>query len=106
MKRYRLVIAQAVRDLPIHLPPPLKRKMKGALQSLADNPYRAKALREDLAGLRSFRVARSRIILRIKGSTVEIVAFGPRKDIYQRAASELRTTLRSPRQKNQVLEFL
>ncbi len=99
MKRFRLDIARAVRDLLIHLPPQLKRKVKAALQALAENPYQAKALRDDLAGLRSFRVVRSRIILRIKGATVEIVAFGPRKDIYQRAASELRTTLRSPRKK-------
>lgn len=99
MKRFRLVIAQAVRDLLVHLPPNLKRKVKAALQALAENPYQAKALKDDLAGLRSFRVVRSRIILRIKGSTVEIVAFGPRKDIYQRAASELRTTFRSPPKK-------
>ena len=99
MKRFRLEIARAVRNLLIHLPPQLKRKVKVALQALTENPYQAKALRDDLAGLRSFRVVRSRIILRIKGSTVEIIAFGPRKDIYQRAASELRTTLRSPRKK-------
>ena len=99
MKRYRLDIARAVRDLLIHLPPNLTRKVKAALQALAENPYQAKALRDDLPGLRSYRVVRSRIILRIKGSTVEIVAFGPRKDIYQRAAIELRTTLRSPRKK-------
>jgi mRNA-degrading endonuclease RelE of RelBE toxin-antitoxin system len=97
MKRFRLVIAQAVRDLLIHLPPNLKRKVKAALQSLAENPYQAKALKDDLAGLQSYRVVRSRIILRIKSSTVEVVAFGPRKDIYQRAAAELKTTLRSPR---------
>jgi mRNA-degrading endonuclease RelE of RelBE toxin-antitoxin system len=89
MKRYRLGIARAVRDLLIHLPPQLKRKVKAALQALAENPYQAKALRDDLTALRSYRVVRSRIILRIKGSTVEIVAFGSRKDIYQRAAIEL-----------------
>jgi len=97
MKRFRLVIAKAVRDLLIHLPPNLKRKVKAALQALAENPYQAKGLRDDLVGLRSFRVVRSRIILRIKGAEVEIVAFGPRKDIYERVASELRTTLRSSR---------
>ena len=53
----------------------------------------AKALKDDLAGLRSIRVARSRIIIAIKGSTVEVVAFGPRKDIYQRVATELRGAL-------------
>ena len=97
MKRFRLEVAQAARDLLIHIPPQMKRRVKTALQTLADNPYQAKALRDDLEGLRSFRVARSRVILRIKGSTVEIVAFGPRKDIYERAATELRTMIRSSR---------
>jgi len=99
MTRFRLNIVQAVREMIIHLPPSFKHKVKAALQSLAENPYHAKALRDDLAGLRSYRLARSRIILQIKGATVEIVAFGPRKDIYQRVATELRRTLRSPEKK-------
>lgn len=97
MTRFRLVMAQAVRDLLIHLPPSLKRKVKTALHSLAlaENPYQEKALKDDLDGLRNYRLARSRIILQIKPSTVEIVTFGPRKDIYQRVATELRSALRS-----------
>ena len=99
MTRFRLGMAQAVRDLLIRLPPSLKHKVKAALHSLADNPYQAKALKDDLVGLRSFRVARSRIILQVKASTVEIVPFGPRKDIYRRVATELRSTLRPSRKK-------
>jgi len=95
MKRFRLDMAQAVRDLLIHLPPPLKRKVKLAFQALAEDPYQAKPLKDELAGLRSFRVMRSRIIFRIKGSSVEIVAFGPRKDIYYRAATQFRRSTRS-----------
>ncbi len=90
MKRYGLDIVEDLRDLLIHLPPSFTRKVKAALHSLAENPYQAKALKDDLAGLRSFRVARSRITLQIKGSKVVVVAFGPRKDIYQRVAAELR----------------
>ena len=102
MKRFRLDIAQNVRDLLVHLPLSFKHKVKAALHSLAENPYQAKALKDDLAGLRSFRVVRSRIILRIKASTVEIVAFGPRKDIYQRIATELPRTLRSSRKTSET----
>ena len=90
MKPFRLVIAQAVRAVIKHLSPQLKQKIKTALQSLAENPYQAKALKDDLEGLRSFGIVRSRIILRITRSTVEIVAFGPRRDIYERADGELR----------------
>jgi mRNA-degrading endonuclease RelE of RelBE toxin-antitoxin system len=57
-------------------------------------PYRAKELSDELAGLRSYRVARSRVIYRIVGSIVQIVALGPRGDIYERAAAELSKTLR------------
>ena len=100
MKRLGLDIAQDVRDLLVHLPPSFKRKVKAALHSLADNPYQAKALEDDLAWLQSFRVARSRIIIQIKASTVEVVAFGPRKDIYLRVATELRGSLRSSRKRS------
>ncbi len=102
MRRFGLDIAQDVRDCLIHLPPSFTRKVKAAFHSLAENPYHAKALKDDLVVLRSFRVARSRIILQIKGSTVEIVAFGPRKDIYQRAATELRGALRSSRKSSEL----
>ncbi len=99
MIRHRIEMSQAVRDLVPHLPPQLKRKVKAALRSIADDPYRAKELKEELAGLRSHRIAKARIIYRIKGSVVEIVAFGPRADIYERAAAELSKALRQGRQK-------
>ena len=101
MKRFGLAISQDVRDFLVHLPPSFKRKVTAALHSLAENPYQAKALKDDLAGLRSFRVARSRIILQIKGATVEVAAFGPRKDIYQRVATELRGALQSSRKSSE-----
>ena len=94
MIRYRIEIPRAVRDLIRHLPPEVKAKVKAALRSIADDPYRAKDLRAELAGLRSYRIARSRIIFRIVGSVVQIVALGPRAGIYERAAIELSKTLR------------
>jgi mRNA-degrading endonuclease RelE of RelBE toxin-antitoxin system len=94
MIRYRIEMPRVLRDLIRHLPPELKAKMKDALRSIADNPYCAKALRDELAGLRSYRVARSRVIYRIVDSMVQIVALGPRADVYERAAAELSKTLR------------
>jgi mRNA-degrading endonuclease RelE of RelBE toxin-antitoxin system len=85
---------RVLRDLIRHLPPELKAKIKDVLRSIADDPCRAKELGDELAGLRSYRVARSRVIYRIVGSMVQIVALGPRADIYERAAAELRKTLR------------
>jgi mRNA-degrading endonuclease RelE of RelBE toxin-antitoxin system len=79
MKRFRLEMAQAVRDLLIHLPPPLKRKVKLAFQALAEDPYQAKPLKDELAGLRSFRVMRSRIIFRNQGSLRRDCGFRSKK---------------------------
>lgn len=96
---YRVEMPAALRHLIRHLPLRLKAKVKTALRSLSDDPYRAKELREELAGLRSYRVARSRVIYRMIGSTVRIVALGPRSDIYERAAAELSKTLRTDKPK-------
>lgn len=94
MTRYRIEMSQGVRDLVPHLPPQLKRKVKAVLRSIADDPYLGKDPKEELAGLRSYRIARGRLIYRTKGSIVEVVAFGPRADIYERAAAELSRALR------------
>lgn len=91
---YRIEMPQAVRDVIRHLPPQLKAKVKMALETIADDPYGAKELRDDLAGLRSCRIGRNRIVFRIVDSTVQIVALGPRVDIYERAATELSKILR------------
>ena len=97
MIRYRLEIPRALRDLMRHLPPELKARVKTALRSIADDPYCAKELRDELAGLRSYRIGRFRVIYRIVGSMAQIVALGPRADIYERAAAELSKTLRKGR---------
>lgn len=94
MIRHRIEMPRVLRDLIRHLPPELKAKVKASLRLISDDPYRAEELRDELAGLRSYRVARFRVIYRIVGSMVQIVALGPRADIYERAAAELSKTLR------------
>ncbi|OGQ78595.1 MAG: hypothetical protein A3F90_05405 [Deltaproteobacteria bacterium RIFCSPLOWO2_12_FULL_60_19] len=94
MTRYRIEMAQGVSDLVPHLPPELKRKVKAAFRSIAHDPYLGKELKEELAGLRSYPIARARIIYRVTGTIVEVVAFGPRADIYERAAAELSKALK------------
>ena len=94
MIRYRIEMPRALRDLIRHLPPELKTKVKAALRSVSDDPYRAKELGEELAGLRSYRIGRARVIYRVVGSMVQIVVIGPRADIYERAATEFSKTLR------------
>ena len=64
--------------------PQIKRKIKAALRNILDDPGQGKCLREELTGLRSYRVGRFRIIYRESAKHhLEIVAIGPRKTIYE-----------------------
>ena len=78
---HRLRVPHEVAALIRGLHPVLKRKVRAALQALLENPCAGKALRNELRGLRSYRVGRFRIIYRI-GGDLELVAFGPRDSIY------------------------
>ena len=63
--------------------PDLKRKTKASLKRILADPSSGKALKNELAGLRSFRVGGFRIIYRVMRNIVEIVAVGPRERIYE-----------------------
>ena len=97
MTSRRLVMSQAVRDLTTHLPPELKRKVRTAFRAITVDPYQAKELKDELVGLQSYRLGNARIIFRLAGRVVEVIAFGPRRDIYERVATELSTPLRRKR---------
>ena len=79
----RLKVPDDVAVLIRGLHPDLKRKVRSALADIVDDPEVGKVLRDDLAGLRSCRVSRFRIVYRIAGTTTEVVAVGPRRTIYQ-----------------------
>lgn len=73
-------VAQLVRGL--H--PDIKRKVRAALDRLAQDVEAGKALQGDLQGLRSLRVARFRVIYRAPvRRVIEIVAIGPRDRVYE-----------------------
>ncbi len=82
---YRVVIPPLVEKKITRLHPDLKRRVRAALDDLARNPYQGKALKEELAGLYSYRVSKFRIIYSIHKKILEVhvVAVGPRKTIYQ-----------------------
>ena len=75
-----------VRDLIRKLPPDLKRKVRGALDDILDDPGCGKPLKRELEGYWSLNVGRNRIIYRPDGEGIEIVALGPRRTIYEDAA--------------------
>jgi len=62
--------------------PELKKKIKAGLKAIMEGPHTGKILRDELAGLRSMRVSKLRIIYRVSKKEIAIVAVGPRIRIY------------------------
>ncbi|MBI2526533.1 MAG: type II toxin-antitoxin system RelE/ParE family toxin [Candidatus Rokubacteria bacterium] len=66
------------------LHPELKRKLRAALDVIRADPAAGKELRDELAGLRGFRLGRFRIVYRLgPRRLIELVAIGPRRSIYE-----------------------
>ena len=81
---YKLKIPNETADLIKNLHPELKSRVKAALKLILRDPYCGKSLKDELKGLRSFRVRRFRLIYRVASKTIiEIIAIGPRKNIYE-----------------------
>jgi mRNA interferase RelE/StbE len=64
--------------------PQLKRKIRAGLRHILAEPESGKSLKDELEGLKSYRISRFRIIYRISSKkAIDIVAVGPRKTIYE-----------------------
>ena len=64
--------------------PQLKRKIRGGSQHIATEPESGKPLKNELEGLKSYRIKRFRIVYRISSRRIiDIVAIGPRRTIYE-----------------------
>ena len=80
---YSLRIPDIIVTLIRKMHPQLKRKIRAALGEIIHAPNCGKPLKLELAGLRSYRVGRFRIIYRLGLDKIELVAVGPRKTIYE-----------------------
>jgi|SRR3989338_2203702 len=80
---YKLIVPDNVAELIRSLHPHLKKKVRASLQTILSEPNSGKALKDELSGLRSFRVSKLRIVYKVYDKQVEIVAIGPRKHIYE-----------------------
>jgi len=78
----RIKLPAEVAGLIRNLHPQVKRKIRAALEAIQADPMSGKQLRSELAGYRSFRLGKIRIVYREKGETIEVVAIGPREVIY------------------------
>jgi mRNA interferase RelE/StbE len=83
-RTFKLKVPDRVASLVRGLHPVLKARVKKSLGMILVNPQVGKALRDELHGLRSFRVGRFRIVYRVAETErrIDIVAVGPRKSIY------------------------
>lgn len=71
------------------LHPDIERKVCAALEAIIAVPTCGKPLKDELAGLRSYRLARFRIVYRIADDhRIEVVAIGPRRFIYDETYEE------------------
>jgi len=71
------------------LHPDIKRKIKAGLKEIALNPQSGKVLKDELKGLRSYRLGRYRIVYREAASFLEIIAVGEREKIYEDTVKKL-----------------
>ena len=91
MQPYRLRASGRVADLLRGMHPQLRRRVRAAIDMIRTDPISGKELRDELAGLRSFRVARFRVVYRIAADrTIELVAIGPRRTIYTETLRQVR----------------
>jgi mRNA interferase RelE/StbE len=82
--RRRIKLPEETAELLRSLHPHLKRKIRAAFKIILDDPHSGKALKDELVGLRSFRISKFRIIYRTtKQEMIEVIAVGPRKTIYE-----------------------
>jgi mRNA interferase RelE/StbE len=64
--------------------PQLKRKIRAGLQHIVTEPESGKSLKDELKGLKSYRISRFRIIYRISSKKIiDVMAIGPRRTIYE-----------------------
>jgi mRNA interferase RelE/StbE len=81
---FKIRITDDVANLLRSLHPHLKKKIRASLKTISVEPESGKALKDELEGLKSFRVSTFRIIYRISSDKrLEVVAIGPRERIYQ-----------------------
>ena len=89
MKHLPFSVSDAEKRHLTHLPPELKRKIRSAMDQIARDPSVAKLLEGKLAGYRSYKISRFRIVYRVMTAAIELIAVGPREYVYQRALSEV-----------------
>jgi len=82
-------VSAALKKQISHLPPDLKFQVRSALDVIWEQPESGKPLEDDLAGYRSYRIGKYRLIYRSEADRLVLEAVGPRSDIYERFVLEI-----------------
>ena len=78
---YTFMIPDDVSELIRKMHPHLKKRIKASLKIILSDPSSGKVLKDELTG-QSYRVGPFRIIYRLSGTIIELIAIGPRRQIY------------------------
>ena len=81
-ERREVILAPEIREIVRVLHPTTKRKVQAAIEAVRATPEVGDELTGELAGLRRLRIGRMRIVYRVQGRQIQIVAIGPRATIY------------------------
>ena len=93
---YKLRVPDEIVSLIRDMHPNLKKRVRAAFNEILNDPFCGKALKEELAGLRSFQIKRFRIIYKVSSKKeISIVALGPRKYIYEETFRIIRKSQKS-----------
>lgn len=79
----RLQISAELTDYIRTLHPEIKRKVQATFDTLLADPLSGKPLRGHLLGYWSIRIGKFRVIYRLSGESIQIVAVGSRRTIYE-----------------------
>ncbi len=98
MTIYRPDIPRHVAEVIRHLPPEVKRGVKGAIRALARDPNLGAPLLRELEGLWKYRVSRFRVVYSIdrRQRVLRILAVGHRRRIYEEALRLARREAKLP----------
>jgi mRNA-degrading endonuclease RelE of RelBE toxin-antitoxin system len=77
-----VILAPETRELVRVLHPTTKRKVRAAIEAIREAPELGDELTRELSGLRRLRIGRLRLVYRLQGRQIQIVALGPRATIY------------------------
>lgn len=83
-----------VRDIITKLHPETKRKVRAAVDAIAEDPATGELLEQDLTGLRRIRVGSWRMAYRVDANVIRIHAVGRRATVYSDLIAQLRRAAR------------